>query len=194
VSKLASSALAVAVVGSVLAFVFAYAGQHVAREWQETDRRLEVRTALVRQVSEASAGFVGSLRLRSVGTADNAKLDNSFRDWSIASSAVGGDLGAYVSDPAVRQLWVNYRTNMTNVYYLFRAARAKLRAHWLSEISDYLAPKKPKGLMKVLDGLLKPTPAEPDPVYERSLRDLLDRLQRKSDEFVAAVLAADLTI
>ena len=190
----ASSALAVTIVGSILAFVFGYAGQQVAREWQETDRRVEVRTALARQVSEASAGFVGALRLRAIGTSGNALLDTSFRDWSVASSAIGGELGAYVEEPAVRRRWTNYRTNMTRVYYLFRAATPRLRAHWLRSISGYLAPQNAVGRYRVLDALLESPPEQPDPVYETSLRELLDQLQRRSDEIVAEVLAADLTI
>jgi len=111
---LASSALAVTIVGSILAFVFGYAGQQVAREWQETDRRLEVRAALARHVSDASAG--------------------------------------------------------------------------------YLEPKNSLGRYSVLDALLKAPPNQPDPVYETSLRNLLDELQRRSDDLIAAVLAAKLTI
>lgn len=190
----ASSALAVTIVGSILAFVFGYAGQQVAREWQQTDRRIEVRTELARHVSEASAGFVGALRLRAIGTSDNALLDTSFRDWSVASSAIGGELGAYVEEPALRRRWTNYRTNMTRVYYLFRAVKPSLRAHWLRRISSYLAPQNAVGSYRVLDGLLEAPPEQPDPVYETSLRELLDQLQRRSDEIVAAVIAADLTI
>ena len=193
-AKTASSALAVTIVGSILAFVFGYAGQQVAREWQQTDRRLEVRAALVRHLSDASAGFIGALRLRGVGTADTAALDNSFRDWSIASSSVGGELGAYVSDTAVRRRWTNYRTNMTGVYYLFRASTPRLRANWLRRISGYLEPTNSLGRYSVLDALLKAPPVQPDPVYETSLRNLLDELQRKSDDLIAAVLAAELTI
>jgi len=194
VSKLASSALAVTIVGSILAFVFGYTGQQVAREWQETDRRLEVRAALARHVSDASAGFIGALRLRSVGTTDAALLDSSFRDWSIASSAIGGELGAYVTEPSIRRRWTNYRTNMTAVYYLFRATTPGLRAQWLRRISSYLEPKNSLGRYSVLDALLKTPPDQPDPVYETSLRNLLDELQRRSDDLIAAVLAAKLTI
>jgi hypothetical protein len=194
VSKVASSALAVTIVGSILAFVFGYAGQQVAREWQETDRRLEVRATLARHVSDASAGFLGALRLRSVGTTDAALLDKSFRDWSVASSAIGGELGAYVTEPAIRRRWTNYRTNMTAVYYLFRATTPGLRAHWLMRISRYLEPQNSIGRYSVLDALLKAAPDQPDPVYETSLRSLLDELQRKSDDLIAAVLAAKLTI
>jgi hypothetical protein len=190
----ASSALAVTIVGSILAFVFGHAGQQVAREWQQTDRRLEVRTALARDLGETSAGFVGALRLRAIGTGDNALLDTSFRDWSVASSAIGGELGAYVKEPAVRRRWTNYRTNMTRVYYLFRASSPGLRAHWLRSISGYLAPLNAAGRYQVLDALLKAPPQQPDPVYERSLRELLDELQRRSDEIVADVIAAELTI
>lgn len=190
----ASSALAVTIVGSILAFVFGYAGQQVAREWQETDRRIEVRTELARHVSEASAGFVGALRLRAIGTSDNALLDTSFRDWSVASSAIGGELGAYVEEPALRRGWTDYRTTMTQVYYLFRASKPGLRAHWLRKISESLVPQNSVGAYRVLDALLKAPPTQPDPVYETSLRALLDRLQRRSDEIVAGILAADLTI
>ena len=190
----ASSALAVTIVGSILAFVFGYAGQQVAREWQETDRRLEVRTALARQVSEASAGFVGALRLRAIGTSDIALLDTSFRAWSVASSAIGGELGAYIEEPALQRRWTDYRTNMTRVYYLFRAATPALRRHWLRRISGYLAPQNAVGRYAVLDALVKLPPEQPDPVYETSLRELLDELQRRSDEIVAEILAADMTI
>jgi hypothetical protein len=74
-----SSAIVVAVVGAVLTFVFGCEAQKVAREWQKEDKRLEVRTALVRRLSETTADFIGVVRLKGTGTADNRTLDTAYR-------------------------------------------------------------------------------------------------------------------
>jgi hypothetical protein len=190
-----SSALAVAVVGAVLSFAFGWAGQRIAREWQEEDKRLEVRTELVQGVSEASADFIGVVRLRGIGAVNDTALDTAYRKWAIASSSIRGDLHAYVESEEVQRRWRNYKTNMAHVYYLFRAPDKETRRFWLRRISGYWGPEDPKGAFLVLEGLLEPpSPGRPRPVYEASLRSLLDRLEQRSEVVAGLILEASTTI
>jgi hypothetical protein len=191
--RIASSALAVAVVGAILAAVSGYAAQRVAREWQQEDKRLEVRTALVRRVSETSADFIGVVRLRGLGAVDDSGFDSAFRKWSIASSSIGGELQAHVDSEEVQTRWRNYRTNMAHVYYFFRTLAPRQRRHWLKKIAAYWGPENPDGAFLVLEGLVESpasAPGRPAFVYAESLRELLDRLQLRSEAVAAQILEA----
>jgi hypothetical protein len=188
--KVASSALVIAVVAAVLAFLFGQIGQRVAREWQQEDKRLEIRTSLVRRVAKTNAEFLGTVRLYGVGAADVAALDEAYRAWAVESSSLAGELGAYVDDSSdVPERWRNLRTGVGFVYSLLRA-EPRLRAHWLEEISKFTAPENTAGQVTLLNGLLKnpPPSSRPAPVYDRSLRELLREYEQKSDEIVRSIL------
>jgi hypothetical protein len=186
-----SSAFVVVVVGAVLSFVFGYAAQQVAREWQQEDKRLDVRTALVQRVSETSADFIGIVRLQGIGGTDDSQLDAAYRKWALGSSSIGSELRAYVRSDDVQRRWRDYRTNMANVYYFFREEDAGLQRYWLKRLAGYWGPENPAGAFLVLDGLLtRPASRE----YRNSLRELLDRTEQRSENIVRLILEAPTNI
>jgi hypothetical protein len=170
----------------------------VAREWQKEDKRLEVRTALVRRLSETTADFIGAARLNATGSVNDRTLDTAYRKWSVVSSSIAGEIAAHVRSDEVKNRWRNYRTNMAHVYYFLRTQDPSVRTIWLKRIAGWWAPggRNQAGAFLVLNGLLKhpPTLARPNPVYEESLRELLDRLEQRSETIVSLILEAPTTI
>jgi hypothetical protein len=192
-ATIATSALAVAVVGAVLSFAFGVAGQGIARSWQREDKRLEVRTTLVREVSRANADMVGAVWQRGAEGGGAGALDAAYGRWLAASSTIGAELGAYVGGRSdVETQWQNFRTNMARVYYAFRGDQQR---HWLGLVAAYIAPRNRDGELSVLDGLLgKPATVKQRRTYESSLRELVRGLQQRADAIDDAILSSPTTV
>lgn len=166
------------VAGVITALLSGLLVPSVTRRWQNHDKELERRSAilheelgvksrLVNLIGEASANFLGASQLRAYVEPSPAtglgKYDRAYVRWSISSAKIASELAAYFrprSKPARR--WRNFSHNMRNTYFLVRDQRGDEREHWLDEVNAYLTVnrKRLNDNRKLLDGIIFARPVD----------------------------------
>jgi hypothetical protein len=111
--------LVVAVVGTFLA---AWVVPQLTRQWQDHQKALEIQSALVASMSQASSDAVISSRLRASHgptVAEQKALDRSTRDWAVQSSIIASKLRAYFPTSDLGDRWSSYSDAVTDYLQLY---------------------------------------------------------------------------
>ena len=187
------------IAGVITALLSGLLVPYVTRSWQNHDRELERRSAilheelgvksrLVNLVGGATANFLGASQLRSYAEPARATglsaYDRAYVRWSISSAEIASQLAAYFPGSSAERKWSYFSQNMRNTYLLVRDHRGDERAHWLKRVHQYLQVdrKRVNGLLhKPLDGTSR------NQTYEAALRTLLLEIQKK-ERFVVSVI------
>jgi hypothetical protein len=188
------------IAGVITALLSGLLVPYVTRSWQNHDRELERRSAvlheelgvkshLVNLVGGATSNFLGASQLRpyaeparGTGLSD---YDRAYVRWSVASAQIASQLAAYFPNSSAKQKWTDFSQNMRNTYLLIRDHRGDERGHWLMRVSEYLHVDlgRVNGILhKPLDGTSR------NQTYEAALRMLLLEIQKKESLVVSVIV------
>jgi hypothetical protein len=187
--------------GAITALLSGLLVPYVTRSWQNHDRELErrgailheelgVKSHLVNLIGGATADFLGASQLHPYAEAATAiglsEYDRAYVHWSISSAEIASQLAAYLPDSSAGRKWTYFSQNMRNTYLLVRDHPGDERSHWLAQVLRYL-PVDRQGvngiLHQPLDGNRR------NQTYEAALRRLLLEIQKK-ERFVVSVIVA----
>jgi hypothetical protein len=193
------------IAGIITALLSGLLVPYVTRSWQNHDKELErrsailheelgVKSSLVTLIGGASANFLGASQLRSYAEPARAtgltEYDKAYVRWSIASAEIASQLAAYFPGSSAEQKWRNFSQNMRNTYFLVRDHQGDERAHWLKLVRAYLDVNLDRingvVLARPLDGTRR------NQTYEAALRMLLHEIQKK-EAFVVSVIVDSLS-
>jgi len=188
------------IAGAITALLSGLLVPYITRSWQNHDRELERRSAilheevgvkshLVNLIGGATANFLGASQLRSYAepaqVAGLSEYDRAYVRWSISSAEIASQLAAYFPKSSAEGKWRNFSQNMRNTYFLVRDHKGDERLHWLMLVRQYLHVdlERIKGIRhKPLDG------ASRNQTYEAALRRLLLEIQKKETSVVSVVV------
>lgn len=113
-------------IGAALARIIAPA---LLRRWQVHQKELEIKIALVSEISESVAAFVAILQIVHSGAtefADNPQqlsnlqqdLIKAYREWEVKSSVIGVKLQTYLRDTKVPHEWAQLGRLVEDFYAL----------------------------------------------------------------------------
>ena len=189
------------IAGAITALLSGLLVPYVTRSWQNHDRELErrgailheelgVKSHLVNLIGGATANFLGASQLHSYAApapdTGLSEYDRAYVRWSISSAEIASQLAAYLPDSSAERKWTYFSQNMRNTYLLVRDHRGDERPHWLKRVREYLHVDRQRvnGILhKPLDG------ASRNQTYEAALRTLLLEIQKK-ERFIVSVIVA----
>ena len=131
------------VVAAVAAFKF---GPEIARSWQKHDRNQDIRSSVVKQMSDASAGLVVAIEEKEFhsGKVGETTADyiSDFRKWEVERQSVAVQLRTYFGENIERN-WLKYGQSLLD-YYNFETDSPARRTAELARIETYLRNDPPK--------------------------------------------------
>ena len=190
--------------GAITALLSGLLVPYITRTWQNHDRDLEQRSALlhealgvksnvVSQIGSATSDFLGASQAQAYETPKSTvgltTYDKAYGKWSVASAQIASQLAAYLPRASLR--WKYFSDNMRNTYLLLRAHPGDERASWLDLVRKYIDKGTPFG-KGVLD---KPLIEDSrNQTYEGALRSLVREIQRKEASLVSFVVQTPSTL
>jgi hypothetical protein len=92
----------------------------ITRQWQLRQKRLEVKTALVAELSELVMRFVMAVQFVHVGAASFSQesFDEAYREWEVGSAVFGTKLQAYLPMAELPAEWSRFSESVTHFYAL----------------------------------------------------------------------------
>ena len=92
----------------------------ITRQWQLRQKRLEVKTALVAELSELVMRFLMAIQFVRVGAASFSQeaFDEAYRDWEVGSAVFGTRLQAYLPTADLPAEWSRFSESVTDFYAL----------------------------------------------------------------------------
>jgi hypothetical protein len=102
----------------------------ITRSWQNRQKVLEIKTALVSEISKAvmeffmSVQFVHLRKEMSSGSEvtmlsqQQAEFDQQYKTWEVQSAIIGTKLEAYLSQSEIPSKWADFSTALTRFYAL----------------------------------------------------------------------------
>lgn len=188
--------------GAITALLSGLLVPAITRSWQNHDRQLERRSALLREelevkdelvtrIGAATATFLGASQLNAFTRAparptDVTDYDRAYARWTVESAAVASQLAAYFPGSAAQRQWRDYTFNMRNVYFVLGRVSGS-RPVWLRSVASYLEIDP-----STIDGLLH-SPLDRNrrnPTYANALRELLLQLGKEEAELVSGLVAS----
>lgn len=185
--------------GAITALLSGLLVPYITRTWQNHDRELERRSAILReelgvksglvnQIGQTTADFLGASQLQPYetvkATAGLTTYDRAYVRWSIASAQIASQLAAYFPASNVGLKWKDFSQNMRNTYLLLRNHPGDERGIWLTRVINYLKVDRQNvngALHSPLDGNRR------NQTYEAALRRLLLEIQKK-ERFIVSVI------
>lgn len=190
------------IAGAITALLSGLLVPYVTRSWQNHDRQLERRSAilheelgvksqLVNLIGRATANFLGASQLHPYAEATAAaglsEYDRAYVRWSISSAEIASQLAAYLPDSSAERKWRYFSENMRNTYLLVRDHPGDERPHWLTQVLHYLQVDR-RRLRGILYAPLQRN--RRNQTYEAALRRLLLEIQRKERVVVSVIVAS----
>jgi hypothetical protein len=187
------------IAGAITALLSGLLVPYVTRSWQNHDRELErrgamlheelgVKSHLVNLIGGATANFLGASQLHSYAESARgtglSEYDRAYVRWSISSAEIASQLAAYLPHSSAQRKWTSFSQNMRNTYLLVRDHRGDERLHWLDRVRQYLHVDRQRvnGILhEPLDGTSR------NQTYEAALRTLLLEIQKK-ESFIVGVI------
>jgi hypothetical protein len=188
------------IAGAITALLSGLLVPYITRSWQNHDRELErrgailheelgVKSHLVNLIGGTTANFLGASQLRAYAEPAHvtglSEYDRAYVRWSISSAEIASQLAAYFPKSSAEQKWRNFSQNMRNTYFLVRDHRGDERPHWLMLVRQYLHVDRQRvhGILhKPLDGTSR------NQTYEAALRTLLLEIQKKETSVVSVIV------
>jgi hypothetical protein len=92
----------------------------ITRQWQLRQKRLEVKMALVAELSELVMRFLMAIQFVRVGAASfsQAAFDEAYREWEVGSAVFGTKLQAYLPMADLAAEWARFSESVTDFYAL----------------------------------------------------------------------------
>jgi len=112
----------------------------ITRNWQQRQKRLEVKTALVTDISEVVMRFMLAIQFveMSVRTFDQSRFDDAYRDWEVGSAILGTKLQAYMAATTLPRRWTEFSRAVT-VFYAILGTDAEHRPALVDRLRTMLA-------------------------------------------------------
>jgi hypothetical protein len=132
---------------AVGAGVSGYLVPALTRRWQDHQKELEVKVALVDQVSKAVAEITIAIQFAEVGAESQTQeaFDEAYRAWEITQPTIGGRLRAYYPHSSLPADWMELARCVNQLYATTGVKDPEDRARRLRKISavsyiDNLSP------------------------------------------------------
>jgi len=92
----------------------------ITRQWQLRQKRLEVKTALVAELSELVMRFLMAVQFVHIRSASLSQesFDSAYRDWEVGSAVLGTKLQAYLPSHDLPAEWTAFSLSVTHFYAL----------------------------------------------------------------------------
>jgi hypothetical protein len=180
--------LLVAVVGAILVY---WLIPQLTRGWQNHQKILDVKTNLVKQMSQSVATTVMTGRFVTSGLIAQASSDpnatqrafnDAYREWTTSSAAIGAQLAAYFPNSDIGSKWDTF-ANITTDFFQLSANPSRTRSAQVKEIHDY--PYVPRYTSAFWDVLAR---SNKGAAFQGYYRELSQAILRLRDEFVKQVL------
>ena len=92
----------------------------ITRRWQDHQKELELKTALVTEITETVTDLVMAVQFAELGTVSQTQeeFDAAYRKWEIESAVIGSKLRAYFPETDLGSQWRAYTRLVTDFYAL----------------------------------------------------------------------------
>lgn len=131
-----SHPLIVLIVGALIS---SYLIPMVTRRWQDHQQELQLKSDLVRQISESVTSIVVAVQFAEVGAASQTQedYDKAYREWETKSAVIGSSLRAYFPNTQIGTDWNAYSEIVGEVYALSATFDPTFRQGRLEQIRAY---------------------------------------------------------
>ena len=159
----------------------------LTQRWQNHQKKLELKSDLVSQISESVVNIVMAVLYAVLGTKSLTpeKYDEAFRDWQIRQAVIGSQIRAYFPRE-IGDEWGAYSKIVTNFYELSGADNVPFVKERLGEIRKYFSKSKVDWDTLAIP-YLRCQPAERTK-YQEAWDPLKEELLKKKDEVVEHIL------
>lgn len=126
-SEFLSHPFVLAIFGSVVTVFFTgFLIPDLTRGWQDHQKELDLKTALVSDVSSSATKIIIAIQIHEVryrrqaqvSVPDVASLDNAYRTWQVNSEITRSRLQSYFPGTLIGQHWSLYATLITKLYVI----------------------------------------------------------------------------
>jgi hypothetical protein len=112
----------------------------ITRQWQLRQKRLEVKIALITQMSESVMRFLMAIQFVHVGARsfNQQAFDDAYREWEIGSAVFGTKLQAYLgSDSTLPAEWMRF-AEAISIFYAIEGTPHEQRKGLYSRLRSML--------------------------------------------------------
>lgn len=112
----------------------------LTRQWQYRQKSLEIRTALLAEISEAVMEFMMAVQFVHLGKQnrssssglvrpeEQAEFDSAYKAWEVKSAIIGTKLQAYFPRSVIPENWTKFADTVTRFYALEGIRESRLPA------------------------------------------------------------------
>jgi hypothetical protein len=164
------------------------------RKWQDHQKALEIKTALVSEMSESVSSAVMTGRFIASGLvrrssadprADQRAWNEGYRGWTTSSASIGAKLEAYLEKSDVGAEWRSF-ANVVTDYFQLSANVGPTRSAQVREIFAYRGLPKNLQLSRKDRHVL--ASSNSSPVFHRAYAELGRGILERRDDLVQRVL------
>ncbi len=187
-----SHPLLLLVVGALLS---SYIIPSITRKWQERQKELELKTNLVKEISQAVAGVTMTVEFFGIGAIkehwDKQEYFKNLRDWETRQSMIQSQLQAYFQDDDISSQWLECSTLLTEVFSLCSIDDVDQRKVVLARIRQRINEAKvdwailEQGRVAWTQNFIQ---------YQQTLSALKEALRIKTNAVITAVLKSQITL
>jgi len=192
-----SAPLLITVVGALLVNYFI---PKITSHAQNHQRALEVKTSLVREMSESLAAAISDGRLiatdvvTKAGGNPNVVFQSGLRDWQVSSARIRSEIEAYFPKTSLGDDWADLTRALTDTYFLSASGLSRdFRCGGITEVMRYLGVRPPMCSLAVATGAIHwdvLLAGERGPTFRTSYAALADRMAAAGDVLVRRLLRA----
>src|SRR5215212_8378501 len=94
---------------------------YITSQWQNHEKELELKTAVVTRLSESVSNVLTAAQFTTAELPEVVDYYQAYYEWETASSAIGSYLRAYFPDANIEEEWDEY-ANVTTSFFRLSAA------------------------------------------------------------------------
>lgn len=114
-----------------------YVVPRLTRRWQDHQKELEIKTALVEAVSDEVLHFILAMQFAERKVSTQEAFDEAYRRWEIQRAVLTGKLRAYFRAPQIVQEFESFSNAISDFYALAGTYHPEYRTQQIAKLKSY---------------------------------------------------------
>ena len=119
----------------------------ITRRWQDHQKELEIKTALVEQVNHAVLQFIVAMQFAERNVSTPEALDEAYRQWEVQRAVLTGKLRVYFANAAIAKDFEAFSDAVSDFYTLAGISHPEHRIKQVQKLRNYFGEGATNWLM-----------------------------------------------
>lgn len=172
----------------------------LTRRWQDHQKELDIKSDLVRKISESVISIVMAVQFADIGRQSQSMedFDKAYREWELDRAVIGSQLRAYFPRSELGSKWDLYASLITDFDILTTLSDESSRRKQLEKLESYFEKDRTNivwdSLVKPRRALIKSKEDEDYQCYRSNWTEVRDQVLLVKDDLIMEVLESSTSL